>query len=633
MNPADLKRQQWEQSMAQWAMTPRQQQAAEPAAPKKQKGKGGTLTSFISELGGTGGAALGATIGSVVPGIGTLIGGGIGGLIGGFGGRLAENKIRDDRYGLSQALQEGALSGALSLIPGGKSVATASGKTGSKLLGKTVVKEGQELAAENIGKLGKVGGYLRSTQRGITPGMPIKGGILGTAEAKAQNAILDESSKMFKGIGKSQQFTQLEKKMSQYVKEYAGSKEAAQKFSKANADDVIARFKANIADNPSLAGGFKGQGAKTRAEIIKQIQNLSGKQNKDFIELVSGKINPRYKVSASGGNAGSIESQIYEAARDAMKGHIDDTMGTRSALNKKFSTLIGAQQNLSKTIGRDLGAGASQGYSLGRTLSNVAGPSLDVLGRGMQQAGKVTNSTLARQGVRQVGGRSALGGQAPQEQLMQEPMDQQPQETIYGGPGAEYAQQQMGGQDMMGGQMMEQPQEPTYTLADALSDSRRDPRNASQYLAYAKAFEAQNKAAKPSVKAQDAQAAGSQALNIIDNLEQAFNQAGGGQGRIGGTLSSLRGKAGFNDSVKVYEDAKLGFLSNVARSLGEKGVLTDVDIERVGRLFPGPTATPQEAARKWAMIKTIISSGVQKARSAYEPGSQLTGLISEYGGQ
>lgn len=81
--------------------------------PKKKTGRGGTLTSLISEGGALGGAATGAALGSVVPGIGTAIGGVVGGALGAFGGRLVENKVRDDRLGVGDAAKEGAISGVL----------------------------------------------------------------------------------------------------------------------------------------------------------------------------------------------------------------------------------------------------------------------------------------------------------------------------------------------------------------------------------------------------------------------------------------------------------------------------------------------------------------------------------------
>lgn len=117
--------------------------------PKPKKGgRGGTLTSLISEGGAIGGGALGASIGTgILPGIGTLVGGGIGAGIGAFTGRLAENKVRDNRLGIGDAAKEGAVStvlgagpirlaktavGAAKATKGGASLADALIEAGSK---------------------------------------------------------------------------------------------------------------------------------------------------------------------------------------------------------------------------------------------------------------------------------------------------------------------------------------------------------------------------------------------------------------------------------------------------------------------------------------------------------------------
>lgn len=112
----------------------------------QQKKKKPWWTSIISELGGTGGAlggaAVGATAGSVVPVLGTAIGGligaGVGGLAGAFTGRVAENKIRDDRLGLGDAAKEGLITGLLAPGPlklaKGAGMAVKAAATGGKLL-------------------------------------------------------------------------------------------------------------------------------------------------------------------------------------------------------------------------------------------------------------------------------------------------------------------------------------------------------------------------------------------------------------------------------------------------------------------------------------------------------------------
>ena len=106
-----------------------------------------------------------------------------------------------------------------------------------------------------------------------------------------------------------------------------------------------------------------------------------------------------------------------------------------------------------------------------------------------------------------------------------------------------------------------------------------------------------------------------------------------GSGRIAGTISSLGGKAGINNEVNIYNEAKLGFLSNVARSLGEKGVITDYDIERIAKLFPSPSSNPQEAQAKWQMIRAIISNGVSKSQEAYGAQAQNSASLIDALGQ
>src|SRR5690606_10815889 len=71
----------------------------------KQQGKRGSviwgnspLSALISEGGALGGAAAGAAAGSVVPVIGNVVGGILGAGLGAFGGRLLENKSRDNEF-------------------------------------------------------------------------------------------------------------------------------------------------------------------------------------------------------------------------------------------------------------------------------------------------------------------------------------------------------------------------------------------------------------------------------------------------------------------------------------------------------------------------------------------------------
>lgn len=142
--------------------------------PAKKEKKGGWLSNFISEAGGTGGAlaggAAGAALGSVVPGLGTVIGGLLGAGLGGFGGgtlgSAAEQKVQgEEKVDWGKALGEGALEGVFSAGPlrlaklagaGGK-VAKELAKGGGKLAAQQAAEEAvsKPLIGGLVGKLGR----------------------------------------------------------------------------------------------------------------------------------------------------------------------------------------------------------------------------------------------------------------------------------------------------------------------------------------------------------------------------------------------------------------------------------------------------------------------------------------------
>lgn len=140
-----------------------------PKVQAKKGGRGGFFTSLISEGGALGGAAGGAALGTaLLPGIGTLGGALLGGFAGGFGGRVAENKVRDDRLGVGDALKEGALSGVLGAGPFrlGKAAFTA-GKAVKGGAGLTeALKQGGDAGA-NMSLRRTVGNKLSSSGEGL----------------------------------------------------------------------------------------------------------------------------------------------------------------------------------------------------------------------------------------------------------------------------------------------------------------------------------------------------------------------------------------------------------------------------------------------------------------------------------
>lgn len=150
--------------------TPRQDLLQSMQAQQQQKKP--WWTSIISELGGgggaAGGAAAGAAIGAPLGGVGAVPGGIIGAILGGFlggtGGRVVENKVRDNRIGIGDALKEGAVTGALSGLGEGyaafKGAKAATGliDAGASGAEKTAIQAPEKVGLlEGMGRSGKAG--------------------------------------------------------------------------------------------------------------------------------------------------------------------------------------------------------------------------------------------------------------------------------------------------------------------------------------------------------------------------------------------------------------------------------------------------------------------------------------------
>lgn len=558
--------------------------------PKKQTGKGGTATSAISETGAIIGGALGTLI--PVPLVGTAIGAGAGGFL----GRLLENKVRDNEYHLAEAGKEGALSAVLGAIPGGNAAkgGVKLSTVGTKAALRGAEKQGAKLveteALENVGRLGKLGSSLRGYSRGISPG---NRGI-STIESKLQNQAVDSANKWGKGLTKGSQFSNVEKEITKLADKYGKTIEGKKIFSGDNALDVLTRFEKNVADNPSLAGKLTGQSKKVYNNLIDDVSKLEGKTNKDFVDIVSGKVNSRYKTVSSGGNAGSLESQIYEAMRDAMKGHIDEALPSRSGLNSQLSSLLGAKKNISKAITADSAAGQAQGLTIGRLASDIASPALDATGRSLQQTGKVLNSTLARQGNRQILGRALTGG-SPGMETAEDTGDftqptMSPEMDPYSAPQQSY-----------------EPSVPqqTYTLEQAMNDISRDPKNTATYKWVYE--QSQDSSGQLTAQEKKSQKQSQTALQGLNQLKTLYSQAGGGQNRLPGILGNVQGKVGANSKADSYNKIRDSLTTSLARAFGETGVLTDQDREVYKQALPRLEDTPEEAAIKLQYLEDMLA--------------------------
>ena len=119
------------------------------------------------------------------------------------------------------------------------------------------------------------------------------------------------------------------------------------------------------------------------------------------------------------------------------------------------------------------------------------------------------------------------------------------------------------------------------------------------------------------------------ALNLVNVLADNFAELQGlGLTAKGGGLGRLQGLLGIGAAVTqageggaaaaAYKDTKDAFLSKLSRASGEKGVLTDKDIERISKALPRFTDSPETAARKIQTVRQIIGDAVSAKLSTYQ---------------
>lgn len=577
--------------------------------PVKQKGKGGFITSLISEAGGAGGAAggaaLGATLGSVVPGIGTLIGGavgaGIGGFAGGTAGRGVENKIRDNQNFLGaggsarSAFGEGALTGALSGLATGasalKGLKAAGGLKGLStaangsdealnLMSKQILNGGKKAGTsiamngmENPGLLSKTGGSLRTgvlnPKVNASPfGASQEAGLMKTA----QDIGLKGSA--------TNQYQQLPIKFNQIT---------------AQADDILAKntktstfnnltntVKQSSKDLPQFVNGDE----KYTQSLVGELSDLSSKFKSNKISVsevasakkdLGSKMDGIFKKVAKGADLNPKEASRYSIWK-ALDNQIINMAPEAKALTLKQSAMYEMAPGLKAAANKTLGVPLLGVKSKSAERAVQAGQ--DFAGRALQNTGSAIGAVtgkggqVLRQAKMQLPGNliSALNEvQQPQEQPQDPNMDQTMQDPTMG------ENAPMWQEDIYG---PEQPQEAMYSREQAMADIQRDPKNASTYMTLYKTFgeEALAKQAPkgPSAATQKQDALVYTGSNAVNNLRSMFQKD-----------PSLIAKTG------VPGRNVLG-IGNRVLGLGEYEAMAQQAIDSVARLRTGAAMTPSE---------------------------------------
>lgn len=575
-------------------------------APQKQRGKGGFLSSLISEATGMGGAGLGALIGSAAGPLGTLVGAGLGGFIGGTGGRVAENKYRDNRVGLGDALKEGALTGILS--PGpiklakaafGASKAAVGGARGVSALTQAAEKQASKSVLAGVPGTKwatNAANRLETRSAGVGVGQKIPGkdalwpdatrdviktmqdyganvGARDTAAGKLQFALKGAKTELGNAIQQGNRkltSTEVNSLVNTYKQAVRG------KYPTKDVLEHAAEYERVIRGSVKTLGDLPG----LRTTLYDDVINFG-----------------RNSASAVPGR-----ERAAKTLTTTLNKFLDDTSPAIRAADKEVARLRVAGDYAVNAAGKLTNAASNAGASIsgklmtGDTAQNLKGrvgsavvnrnPRVSPIGAGLKAglAGAITpepplppeeqpaqdlNSVLSQYSEEGVeGGISGLGSE---------------EEELSFAPSLDQQQTQ---------------QETAYTLEQALSDARRDPKNSEKYLSFAKAFGDQEEAR--------AKASGAGGLNVTKVTSQQYGLAERGYKSLQQLDKLLQGDPGVLNRARVP-----------GRSVGLFGIGADIsrtaktgDFDAIGyniassllRLETGAAANKEEILKLQSQI-------------------------------
>lgn len=108
------------------------------------------------------------------------------------------------------------------------------------------------------------------------------------------------------------------------------------------------------------------------------------------------------------------------------------------------------------------------------------------------------------------------------------------------------------------------------------------------------------------------------ASNAIDELEALFNQAGGGQGLLGGNIANWMGSLGLNSDVATYNALSRGLINQIGAAIGKTDSLnTEGEVNRALELIPKMTDDAQTAQNKLAQLRQMLNTNKQTVYQNY----------------
>ena len=352
-------------------------------------------------------------------------------------------------------------------------------------------------------------------------------------------------------------------------------------------------------------------GLKARTSLLEDARTMERQMRSDAL-----------KRGANATNSTSLPTQLANAT--GASGLLDIATGPVRKVVGKAEKLAGKAVGAVGDVLAGQGAGitgavgkvASKAGDLASALNNDTFSSAS-FGGFMPSFGDIATSQLARQA-----GQSQARGLEAQQDLQNAQTEAMNAETDYNNAMAQ-AQQ-------LYAQAQQAQASPGQDIIDRLSVAMQNALNAGDITSYSKLADLYSQAYKmygmdttsatSSLNAtQQANLAKLQsASSAIDKLEQLYNQAGGGQGRLGGTLAEWGAGMGMNSNVSAYNTMARGLINQIAAAVGKTDSLnTEGEVQRALDLVPKITDTAEEAQIKLQSLREMLQANQQTYNNIY----------------
>lgn len=601
--------------------------------PVKQKGKGGFLSSIISEVGGAGGAATGAAIGSLFGGVGAIPGAIIGGFLGGTGGKAAEQKIRDNQnfFGAGgsakSAFGEGALSGALSgageafqLAKLGKA---ATGEKGLFNVGKNIMAGGEKQPSG----LFAAGTGLKSSGMGLAQGSGAKGvDKIGYNQMISYQKTLGDLGLKSGSPESVQKFAekQILTKGKEIANKYAVNNIAIDKT-------TIDALKKSMLTEIDGKMGVTSSGKQFGESQLKKLTNV--KDMNSFWKK-SVEIGDSIKFGETTSTVAE-RSQVATIIRDQMKKYIDKEIPSLAGDNLIYHNLKDINAlSLAASTNLKNGGPSSKFLNL-QPIKSLESK----IGRGLEITGNVTGSRLGSNVIRQSPAslsRAIGGGMQPQDQTQ---MDQSQSQDIYGQAGGQ-DMTGMGGMSSYGGTQATQPQQApqsAYSYEQAIRDlnSTNNPKFQQQIIDRYEFVQKAEKSQNAGAQKYNSTAAGviadtTTGLQALQNLRGSIATSNVNAPIIG----QLRGLNPYDTGAQNLQ-SQIGTVKQIVGKALEGGVLRKEDEIKYAKILPKLGDSDAVAQNKINQLYSLISQrlNIYKSSISGDGGTDLSSVIQGYGGQ